>query len=159
MYLFVAMKWIKRSLIWFAACAVLLSCSKDQLEKDSVKIEKYLSDNNLTAQKTADGLYYIVEVVGPGDSCTVEDEVTVHYKGYTLDGDIFDSSYERGEPSTFPLNRVITGWQLGIPLFTEGGKGTLLIPSELAYGKYPPQGSGIKRNEVLIFDVELIEVL
>lgn len=138
---------------------VLGACSKDRIEKDGKTIEKYLEENGLTAEVTEDGIYYIMEVEGTGTRPTVNDEVTVHYKGYTLDDEVFDSSYDRNEPSTFPLSNVIEGWQLGIPLFKEGGKGTLFIPSSLAYGKNPPYGSGIEKNEVLIFDVELIDVL
>ncbi len=148
-----------KKIIWIVTLAIMFAaCSKDQLEKDSKKIEKYLEKNDLSAEKTEDGLYYIIDKDGDGLRPSIEDEVTVHYLGYTLDDDKFDSSYDRGEPSTFPLDRVIVGWQLGIPLFKEGGKGKLLIPSELAYGKNPPPFSVIGVDEVLIFDIELISV-
>lgn len=137
---------------------VVSSCGKEQLEVDTNKIEEYLSDNNLTAEKSEDGIYYIVTKEGNGTFPTVSNDVTVHYKGYRLNGDIFDSSYDRGERTTFGLSQVITGWQLGIPLFSEGGAGTLIIPSHLAYGQYPPQGSIIRKNDVLVFDIELFEV-
>ncbi|MFY0642918.1 MAG: FKBP-type peptidyl-prolyl cis-trans isomerase [Bacteroidia bacterium] len=146
-------------LILLLSGVVLSSCSKEQLEKDTNKIEKYLKKNDLTAEKTDDGIYYIIDVIGAGDHPKITDEVKVHYRGYTLKDDVFDSSYDRGEPSSFPLDRVIEGWQLGIPLFKEGGKGKLFIPSELGYGNNPPPFSGIGVDEVLIFDVELIEIL
>ena len=151
----------KLSLLSIAAMLVfsISSCSKDRIEKDGKSIEKYLEEKGLTAEVTEDGIYYIMDVVGTGTRPTVNDEVTVHYRGYTLEDEVFDSSYDRNEPATFPLSNVIEGWQLGIPLFKEGGKGTLFIPSSLAYGKNPPYGSGIEKNEVLIFDVELIDVL
>ena len=149
---------MKKSALYLLVLFTLLSCGKDQLEKDTNKIEKYLEKNDLVAQKTDDGLYYIIDVEGDGDRPTINDEVTVHYQGFTLKDEKFDSSYDRGEPSTFPLDRVIQGWQLGIPLFKEGGKGKLLIPSELGYGKNPPPFSVIGVDEVLIFDVELISV-
>lgn len=137
---------------------VFLGCNKDQVQIDTDKITEYLTKNDLIADVTEDGLYYIVTKEGAGASPTINNSVTVHYKGYKLNGDIFDSSYDRGQKSTFPLSGVIQGWQLGIPLFKEGGSGTLIIPSRLAYGKNPPGGSGIKKNEVLIFDIELFEV-
>ncbi len=131
---------------------------KEQVEKDRLQIEDYLEDNNLTAEVTDEGLYYIISVPGTGVHPDINSEVTVHYAGYKLNGDIFDSSYDRGEKITFPLANVIRGWQIGIPLFKEGGSGKLIIPSHLAYGSSPPPGSTIGKNEVLVFDIELFEV-
>jgi FKBP-type peptidyl-prolyl cis-trans isomerase len=107
---------------------------------------------------TASGLQY--EVLAPGTgtaSPSATDSVTVHYKGTTIDGEEFDSSYSRGEPATFPLNRVISGWTEGVQLMKEGAKYRFFIPSELAYGE---QGAGraIGPNAALIFDVELIKI-
>jgi FKBP-type peptidyl-prolyl cis-trans isomerase FkpA len=107
---------------------------------------------------TASGLQY--EVLKPGTgtvSPSATDNVTVHYKGTTLDGKEFDSSYSRGEPATFPLNRVIAGWTEGVQLMKEGAKYRFYIPSVLAYGE---QGAGgaIGPNATLIFDVELIKI-
>ncbi len=106
---------------------------------------------------TDSGLQYKVLIQGDGDSPSATDRVKVHYEGTTIDGKVFDSSYQRGEPITFPLNRVIAGWTEGLQLMKEGSKYRLFIPSELAYG---PRGAGgaIGPNETLIFDVELIEV-
>lgn len=107
---------------------------------------------------TASGLQY--EVLTPGTGATspsATDNVTVHYKGTTIDGKEFDSSYSRGEPATFPLNRVIAGWTEGVQLMKEGAKYRFYIPSELAYGA---QGAGraIGPNAALIFDVELLKI-
>lgn len=107
---------------------------------------------------TASGLQY--EVLAPGTgtvSPSATDSVTVHYKGTTIDGEEFDSSYSRGEPATFPLNRVIAGWTEGVQLMKEGAKYRFFIPSQLAYGE---QGAGraIGPNAALIFDVELIKI-
>jgi len=105
---------------------------------------------------TASGLQYQVITEGTGATPSPTDNVTVHYKGTTLDGKEFDSSYSRGAPATFPLNRVIAGWTEGLQLMKEGGKSRLFIPSNLAYGE---RGAGrdIGPNSALIFDVELIK--
>jgi len=140
-------------------CSMLVACSKeeDQKEVDQEIIEKYIAENNLDAQSTSSGLYYVIEETGSGGNPTTQNEVTVHYRGYLTDGFIFDSSYDRGEKAMFPLSRVIAGWQEGIPLFQKGGKGVLLIPSHLGYGNNPPFGSAIPSNAVLIFDIELFD--
>lgn len=107
---------------------------------------------------TASGLQYEVLTPGTGTvSPSATDSVTVHYKGTTIDGEEFDSSYSRGEPATFPLNRVISGWTEGVQLMKEGAKYRFFIPSQLAYGE---QGAGraIGPNAALIFDVELIKI-
>jgi FKBP-type peptidyl-prolyl cis-trans isomerase FkpA len=105
---------------------------------------------------TASGLQYQVITEGSGASPSPTDNVTVHYQGTTIAGKEFDSSYKRGAPATFPLNRVIAGWTEGLQLMKEGGKSRLFIPSNLAYGE---RGAGrdIGPNSALIFDVELIK--
>ncbi len=120
----------------------------------------FLAENAKKANivTTATGLQYEILTPGAGAaSPTATDNVTVHYKGTTLDGEEFDSSYSRGEPATFPLNRVIAGWTEGVQLMKEGAKYRFYIPSELAYGE---QGAGraIGPNAALIFDVELIKI-
>jgi FKBP-type peptidyl-prolyl cis-trans isomerase len=104
------------------------------------------------------GLQYKVITPGTGDSPTEKDKVTVHYRGTLIDGTQFDSSYDRGEPTSFPLNAVIKGWTEGLQLMKPGGKFTFYIPPQLAYGKNAPQGSNIKANSALIFEVELISI-
>ena len=106
---------------------------------------------------TASGLQYEVLKEGTGASPKATDNVTVHYRGTTLDGDEFDSSYNRGAPATFPLNRVIAGWTEGLQLMKEGAKYRFYIPSELAYGSRGA-GRSIGPYATLIFDVELIKV-
>jgi FKBP-type peptidyl-prolyl cis-trans isomerase len=119
----------------------------------------FLAENAKKANiaSTASGLQY--EILTPGTGSTspkATDNVTVHYKGTTIDGKEFDSSYSRGEPTSFPLNRVIPGWTEGVQLMKEGAKYRFYIPSELAYGE---QGAGpIDPNSTLIFDVELIKI-
>jgi FKBP-type peptidyl-prolyl cis-trans isomerase len=125
---------------------------------DDKLLKEYIKTKNLKTEKTTSGIYYVIDKKGNGKHATAADKVKVHYKGYKLDGSTFDSSYDRGQPIEFPLSGVIKGWTEGIPLFEEGGKGTLLIPSSLAYGQNAPPGSTIKANEVLLFDVELIKI-
>ena len=121
--------------------------------------EKFLNENKgkENVQVTSSGLQYIVEKEGEGAQPSAEDEVTVHYTGKLLDGTVFDSSVNRGEPATFPLNRVIPGWTEGLQLMKEGGKTVFFIPSDLAYGA---QGvpNAIPPHSFLIFEVELIKV-
>lgn len=146
-------------LIPFSFLIFLALCSCDRGERiltDNIEeIEQYLEDNNLSAQRTDSDLFYIIEEEGNGEFPNINDEVTVDYHGYFPNGEVFDSSVDRGTPATFPLSRVISGWQEGIPLFSKGGKGVLLIPSHLAYGEDGPPG--IPDNAVLIFDVDLID--
>lgn len=106
---------------------------------------------------TETGLQYEVIRAGAGDRPTVADTVTVHYRGVLADGEQFDSSYDRGEPTTFPLNRVIPGWQEGLQLMEPGAHYRFYIPYQLGYGE---RGSGgmIPPYSPLVFDVELISV-
>lgn len=104
------------------------------------------------------GLQYKVISEGSGAKPGPVDNVTVHYTGMLTDGRVFDSSVERGQPISFPLNRVIAGWTEGLQLMSEGAKYTLYIPSNLGYGAHGAPGSIIGPNATLIFDVELIKV-
>lgn len=121
------------------------------------KMDKVLNETYGSAARTASGLRYIVEKEGTGKSPLATDQVTVHYSGYLLNGTKFDSSVDRGQPATFPLNRVIPGWTEGLQLMKEGGKTKFIIPSELGYGA-AGAGGVIPPNAWLVFDVELIKV-
>ena len=129
-----------------------------QIGIDDKAIQDYLAAKNLKAEKTASCIYYIIEKTGNGKHATASDKAKVHYKGTLLDGTKFDSSYDRNEPAEFPLGQGSKGWTEGIPLLEEGGKGTLIIPSGLAYGQNAPQGSPIKPNSVLLFEIELLKI-
>ncbi len=106
---------------------------------------------------TASGLQYKVIEAGSGTTPKSTDKVVAHYKGTLLDGTVFDSSYERKEPATFPVSGVIRGWQEALQMMKEGAKWQVVVPAELAYGQ---RGAGklIGPNETLIFDIELISV-
>ena len=135
---------------------------KADAEKSKVLQEEgiaYLAEN---AKKegvttTESGLQYEVLAKGEGDNPTAQDRVTVHYTGTLIDGTVFDSSVERGEPATFGVSQVIPGWTEALQLMSLGDKLRLVIPSELAYG---PRGSGQKigPNSTLIFEVELLKI-
>ncbi len=136
-----------------------ISCGNDDQPVDYVslndqEIQDYLAENDLQAQKSASGLYYIIETEGDGVQPASTDEVRVAYKGYFTNGAIFDQSTSEGV--TFNLQQVISGWTEGITYFKEGGIGMLLVPSQLAYGFQDYRG--IPGGSVLIFDIELIEV-
>jgi len=119
---------------------------------------EFLEENakNDSVIQTASGLQYIVLKEGNGIKPEPTDSVTVHYTGTLIDGTVFDSSVERGEPATFPLNKVIPGWIEGLQLMREGSKYRMFIPSDLAYGEKGTKN--ILPNSTLIFDVELIKV-
>tara|TARA_B110001454_G_scaffold217827_1_gene244099 strand:- start:2762 stop:3607 length:846 start_codon:yes stop_codon:yes gene_type:complete len=126
----------------------------DYEAENEATILKYIEDNNLNATKTDSGLYYVINNEGTGTRPTSSSNVTVAYKGYFLDGNVFDQSNSDG--ISFGLNQVITGWKEGMQLFKEGGDGILLIPYTLGYGI---NGSrSIPGGSVLIFDVKLISV-
>lgn len=107
--------------------------------------------------ETASGLQYKVIEAGEGDKPQATDEVTVHYTGKLLNGTVFDSSVERGEPATFGLNQVIPGWTEGVQLMSKGAKYTFWIPSDLAYGERGAGGQ-IEPGSTLQFEVELIDI-
>jgi FKBP-type peptidyl-prolyl cis-trans isomerase len=119
--------------------------------------EAYLKEHNINVKPTADGLYFIPVKKGTGKHPQPGDKVKVHYTGYLLNGQKFDSSLDRGKPFEFTLGKgqVIKGWDEGIAMLRKGGKATLIIPSELAYGQrsmgpIPPYAT-------LVFDVELVD--
>lgn len=104
------------------------------------------------------GLQYEVLTTGTGPKPSATDVVRVHYRGTTLDGLEFDSSYERGQPAVFPLNRVISGWTEGLQLMPVGSKWKLFVPSALGYGSNAPPGAKFGPDSVLVFEVELLAI-
>jgi FKBP-type peptidyl-prolyl cis-trans isomerase FkpA len=125
------------------------------------KGEKFLADNakKKGVKTTKSGLQYEVIAEGKGVKPGPSSTVKVNYEGALIDGTVFDSSYKRGEPSEFPIDRVIPGWTEGIQLMKTGSHYKFFIPSKLAYGEREVGDGVIPANSVLIFDVELIEIV
>ena len=121
--------------------------------------QAFLDENKkkATVKTTTSGLQYEVLTEGSGESPKPTDQVTVHYRGTLPDGTVFDSSYDRGEPATFPVNGVIPGWVEALQLMKPGAKYKLAIPPALAYGERGA-GGDIGPNQALVFEVELISV-
>lgn len=133
----------------------------DKMAEINAKTGKEFLDANGKREEvftTPSGLQYEVLQEGNGPQPKPTDEVTVHYTGKLIDGTVFDSSVDRGEPATFGVTQVIPGWVEALQLMKAGSKWRLFVPSQLAYG---PNGAGqlIGPNATLIFDVELIEVI
>lgn len=152
---------LKKNMKYFFALFILfpiISCQDDNSvdfdKQNDEDIINYIEKNNLNAKKSNSGLYYVIQEAGSGDQPNVNSDVTVNYKGYYLNGSVFDQSNSSG--ITFNLQQVIQGWTEGITYFKEGGKGILLIPSRLGYGYQDTRG--IPGGSVLIFDIELIDV-
>lgn len=125
----------------------------DYTVQNEKEIVDYIAKNNLNAQKSDTGLYYVITEPGTGKQPTASSDVRVAYKGYFTSGKIFDQSKPEG--IDFGLYQVIKGWTEGIQYFKEGGSGMLLVPAHLGYGNGRP---GIPGGSVLVFDVKLIAV-
>ena len=149
---------MKKYLYLFTLVLLFISCSdktdtsfEPETEQDIIQ---YIEDNNLNATRSNSGLYYVINNEGSGTRPTSVSNVTVDYKGYFLDGVVFDQSDSNG--ISFGLSQVIQGWTEGITYFKEGGNGILLVPYNLGYGE---SGRGsIPGGSVLIFDIRLLSV-
>ena len=128
-------------------------------EKNKAANDKFLEDNKSKdgVKVTESGLQYLVMKEGTGEKPTAESKVKVHYHGTLIDGTVFDSSVERGEPAEFGVNQVIKGWTEGLQLMSVGSKYKFFIPQDLAYGARQT-GEKIKPYSTLVFEVELLEV-
>ncbi|MCE5224339.1 MAG: FKBP-type peptidyl-prolyl cis-trans isomerase [Porphyromonadaceae bacterium] len=159
-----ALKGQKTSMTPEAAQAFLqtyfMEASAKQATKAKEEGDKFLAENKTKEGviTTESGLQYKVITEGKGVKPTATDKVKVHYKGTLLDGKVFDSSIERGEPAEFGVGQVIKGWTEGLLLMPVGSKYTFWVPSELAYGERGA-GQDIKPNSVLVFEVELLEIV
>ncbi|WP_319379789.1 FKBP-type peptidyl-prolyl cis-trans isomerase [Thiomicrorhabdus sp.] len=139
---------------------IMQAKAAEKAQKAAEEGETFLAQN---AEKdgifvTESGLQYEILVEGNGEKPTAESVVSTHYHGTLIDGTVFDSSVERGQPAQFPVNRVIAGWTEALQMMPTGSKWKLYIPHNLAYG---PQGSGgsIAPYSALIFEVELLEIV
>jgi len=137
---------------------VFWGCESDDpdkiAERDRQKLLKYIEENELDAIEHSSGLFYVMEREGSGSvHPDLNSVILIRFTGRLIDGTVFDSH----SGSQLQLMRTIRGWQIGIPLFREGGKGMLLVPSALGYGSYPQWG--IPRNSCLIFEFELLGIL
>lgn len=137
--------------------AEMEAMAAQQKELEMPAIENYIKEHKITVKPTASGLYYMEIKKGNGPSPKATDMVTVHYTGKLLDGKVFDSSVQRGQPAEFPLNGVIPGWTEALQLMKKGGKAELIIPSAIAYGE---RGASemIKPYTPLFFEVELLDI-
>jgi FKBP-type peptidyl-prolyl cis-trans isomerase FklB len=129
---------------------------KENLDKGAAFLAENAKKEGV--KTTASGLQYEVIKAGDGPKPKATDEVKVHYHGTLIDGKVFDSSVDRGEPTEFPLNRVIPGWTEGVQLMPKGAKYRFFIPYDLAYGERGA-GADIKPYSALIFEVELLDIL
>lgn len=142
-----------------AAAVAAQADMKKAGEKNMQEGKAFLAENKSKegVTETASGLQYEVLKAGEGDKPKATDKVTVHYHGTLLDGSVFDSSVQRGQPATFGLNQVIKGWTEGLQLMPVGSKYKFYIPSDLAYGERGA-GGAIGPNATLVFEVELLEI-
>jgi len=122
--------------------------------------EKFLAENAARdgVTVTESGLQYEVITAGDGEKPLAESKVRTHYHGTLIDGSVFDSSYERGEPAEFPVNGVISGWTEALQMMPVGSKWRLFVPSDLAYGEHGA-GDRIAPHSTLVFDVELLDIV
>ena len=137
--------------------AKMMADAKTNLEAG----QKFMAENAKKpgVQTTASGLQYQVVTEGKGAKPKAGDVVRVHYKGSLLDGKVFDSSYDRGQPVVFPLDQVVPGWQEGLQLMPVGSKYKLWIPANLGYGEKGTPGGPIGPNSTLVFEVELLDIV
>lgn len=131
-----------------------------QFGKNITEGKAFLEENAKREEVTVleSGLQYEVVTMGDGEKPKATDKVTTHYHGTLINGNVFDSSVNRGEPATFPVNGVIKGWVEALQLMPVGSKWKLYIPSELAYGANPHPGGPIEPHMVLVFDIELLAI-
>lgn len=149
---------IKFILPLFAVILILAACEKetDYAAVDDAAIQKYLADSNLTATKTASGLYYIVENPGTGEHPVLTSMVHVFYKGYLLDGTVFDQTNNVYRRFYLDDNSWPEGLREGLMLFGSGGKGKLFIPSEIGFGS--KSGATIPSHAILIYEFKLSDI-
>lgn len=140
--------------------AFLTLAQQRKFEKNIAEAQAFLAENAKRPEVTTlpSGLQYEILIDGKGEKPTAASTVTTHYHGTLINGTVFDSSVERNQPATFPVNGVIRGWVEALQLMNVGSKWKLFIPSDLAYGANPHPGGPIEPHMALIFEVELISI-
>jgi len=147
-----------RSFLICLTLALLLACSADEDAPEALPAPDDVSGPPEAAESSDSGLAWIVLESGHGETHPrPEDQIVVHYSGWTTDGEMFDSSHLRGEPAEFPLGQLIEGWVEGIQLMTEGERRRFWIPGDLAYDQRPDRPDAPKG--MLVFDVTLVEII
>jgi len=153
-----------RKILFSLTVCVLAACSPE-IHPSGVEVENtwaagrqiqaYLDGNKLSDESTtSSGLVYLIEEPGSSEHPSLSDDITIHYTGYLVNGQVFDQT--TGEPRTFPLSGLIGAWQEAIPMIGRGGRIKILAPPSTAYGSSPP-GGGITASSVLVFDIELVD--
>lgn len=125
-------------------------------QKEENKIIEFAADKNMEAERTRSGIYIVNHSEGSGDSIKWGDPITVHYRGYFMDGKEFDSSIKRGKPISFRVGSMVPGWNEALPFLMEGSKATFIIPSHMGYGKRGFPGF-VGPDEILVFDIEILD--
>jgi len=142
----------------------MLSCGGDeyiydwqeQYAKDLEAIDAYLAEHDIEARKSSSGLRYVIHDFGTGGPPLNGQNVIVHYEGWLIDGTVFDSSYDRGEPSEFQVGTLVQGFNEGLSYIGEGGSISLYMPSKLGYGT--KSKGDVPENSIMFFDVKLINI-
>lgn len=146
----------------FQLSAYLIAEPETQEEKDQNLIVNYALDEIIPLQRTNSGLFYRILDTGEGPSLQWGDYLTAHYKGYLLDGNVFDSSYRKNKPMKFYIGNMIDGWNEGLQLIKKGGRIQLFVPSKLGYKEQGVSDGKdsyiIPPNSPLVFEVEVLEV-
>lgn len=151
---------IRFALLLALGVMIVVGCKKDdddaakQAELDEQVILDYLTNNGIDAQRQELGLYYKITKEGTGAQPDINSMVVVFYKGYLVNGTVFDQTTHGSVP--LPLSIVIEGWKIGVPMLKSGGSGIFFIPSALGYGNKP--AGNIPANSVLIFEIDLVSV-
>ena len=157
---------MRNLIFWICSIFLIQSCSNDDgprtvcvpetVAQQEAEINDYIDQNGLTMQTTASGLRYSIDLPGTGDNATYGDVIEISYQGALLDGTIFDAG-TIGPPQfpTFEQNSFIPGFEEALLLMNEGSQATIIIPSEIAYGCFPPFGSIIGDNEILVFEMTM----
>ncbi len=131
-------------------------CILETVDQQNSVIDKYIADNNMPMQVTATGLRYSIDQPGTGDNIVYGDTIEVQFQGTFLNGSIFDEGVLG--PVVITQGSFIPGFEEGLLLLNEGAQATLILPGALAYGCFPPQGSAIGDNEILIFDITILSL-